>query len=480
VTRDQVTGSTLIMGQAGDAHIARVDGGELLGFGTYQFAQEAIQEFRVDVNGYRAEYGRAAGSVIHAITRSGTNALHGSAIALRGGDFFSERGYDTDQLGGALGGPIARDRHFFFANYDLLRRAQPDRDQQVFLVRTDHQLTGDDRVTLRFNQQDLSDVRTTRSALGAVTTVFGSRLVNDGRVHYAQARGLISINRLQVADTVSWAGGAHEIKTGFDAVGDDLTADMPLTTLTTTSFSSENVSAFVQDEWRAGSALTLNIGARHDVGTFSQWDPRAGASWLPGGGLLVRGSYGRFSSPFTELRVRQASGGAEYEWMPQATIGVTYLEGRATDWDYRAVTAELQRRLRQGTQYSAAYTLGDTPSRHRLVLSYVYDTGVFADRFADTMGGLVKTVLEDWTVSTILAVQSMDPRIHSTRIGYASFDPRIARNVSLGSNATLALVLETYNLRNRPNVLAVNDALFPLRVGEREGRLTQIGVRLLF
>jgi hypothetical protein len=481
VTRDLVTGAVLFMGQSGDANSATVDGGELLDFGSYQFSKEAIQEVRVNLNGYRAEYGRASGSVVEAITRSGTNRFHGSAIALRGGWLFSDDGNDTDQAGGAIGGPIARDRHFFFANADSLRRLDPDRSQRVFLIRTDHQLTGDDRVTLRFNQQSLSGhAGTTRSALGAVTTVFGSRVVNDGRVHYAQARDVLSANRLQVADTVTWAGGAPEIKTGFDAVGDDPTGGMPFDTLANTTFSTEHTSAFLQDEWRAAPAVTLNLGARHDVGSFSQWDPRMGASWRANDRVVVRGSYGRFSSPFTELRVRQASAGADYEWMPRTTIAVNYLDGRAADWDYRALTMEAQRRLWQGTQYRLAYTVSDTDSRHRIVMSYIYGTDVFADRFPDALGGIVKTVLKDWTISGILATQSMDPRIHSTRIGYLSFDPRVARNISLGSGATLAFVLESYNLRNRPNVLAVSDVLFPLRVGEREGRLTQVGVRLLF
>src|SRR6266545_4149035 len=85
VTRDLATGDILIAGQASSANAISVDGGELLGFGTYQFSQEAVQEFRVDLNGYRAELGRASGGVIHAVTKSGTNALHGSAVALRGG-----------------------------------------------------------------------------------------------------------------------------------------------------------------------------------------------------------------------------------------------------------------------------------------------------------------------------------------------------------------------------------------------------------
>lgn len=477
VTRDLATGDIRVAGQSSSANALSVDGGELLGFGTYQFSQEAIKEFRVDMNGYRAEYGRASGGVIHAVTKSGTNGLHGSAIALRGGsEITTPREIDTNQLGGVLGGPIMRDRHFFLVNYDALRRDAPDRDQRVFLIRTDHQLTGNDRVMLRYNDQDLGGGRSTRSSVAAVTTIFGSRLVNDGRVHYEQARDILAVNRLQVADTVTLVGGSHELKTGFDAIGDDLSATMPFGTLTNTTFSSDNVSGFVQDEWQAGQTVTMNVGARHDVGTFSDWDPRVGLTWLPAARFVMRGSYGRFSSPLSDLRVRQASGGAEWEWMPQTTLAINYLQSNAAAWEYHAVTFEGQRRFWQGTQYRIAYTFGNDSARHRLVTSYVYDTGAFADRFS----GLVTSVLKDWTISGILTVQSRDPRLHATRIGYSSFDPRIARNVPLGSGRALAFILETYNLRNRPNILAVNDAMFPLQVGQPEGRLTQVGLRLMF
>lgn len=479
VTRNLPTGDILISGQPSIANAVSVDGGQLLGFGAYQFSQHAIQEFRVDVNGYRAEYGRASGGVIHAITKSGTNSFHGSAIALRGGSVFSSPDLETSQLGAVLGGPIARNRHFFLVNYDILRRDLTDQNQRVFLIRTDHQLTGNDRLTFRYNDQDLGDTQSTRSTVAAVTTVFGSRFVNDARLHYQQARDVRAVNRLQIADTVTVVGGAHEVKAGFDAVGDDLSATVPFGTLTTTTFESENVSAFIQDEWQAGSALTLNIGARHDVGLFSEfsdWDPRAGVTWLSSARLAVRGSYGRFSSPYTDLRVRQASAGAEYQWMPQTTIAVNYLQGNAPAWQYRAMTFEAQRRFWQGTQYRAAYTVSNEPSRHRGVLSFVYGTDALAARFS----GLVTTLLEDWTVSTVFALQSRDPRLQTTRIGYSSFDPRLARNVSLGSGRTLAFILESYNLRNRPNVLAVNDLIFPLQVGQPEGRLTQVGLRLMF
>lgn len=94
---------------------------------------DAIQEFRVDTATYGAEHGAAAGGVISVIIKSGTNALRGSAFEffrderLEANDFFAKRaGLDKPplryhQFGGVLGGPIVRNRTFFFGSYQGTR-----------------------------------------------------------------------------------------------------------------------------------------------------------------------------------------------------------------------------------------------------------------------------------------------------------------------------------------------------------------------
>jgi len=93
---------------------------------------DAILEFRVLTHNYSAEYGRTAGGVISAVTRSGSNQLHGSVFEfLRNNDldarqFFDQGGtqpFRRNQFGGVLGGPIVKDRTFFFVNYEGLRSA---------------------------------------------------------------------------------------------------------------------------------------------------------------------------------------------------------------------------------------------------------------------------------------------------------------------------------------------------------------------
>ena len=93
---------------------------------------EAIAEFQLLTNTYSAQYG-GNGSVMNAVTKSGTNALHGSAYEflrhsrMDAKNFFDRPGdpippFERHQFGATLGGPITRDRMFFFANYEGLRQ----------------------------------------------------------------------------------------------------------------------------------------------------------------------------------------------------------------------------------------------------------------------------------------------------------------------------------------------------------------------
>jgi hypothetical protein len=86
---------------------------------------DAVEEFSVQTNSYSAEYGRGAGAIVNVVTRSGSNQLHGSAFEfLRNGDlnarnFFADS-HDLlkrNQFGGSVGGPIKKDRLFFFGTY---------------------------------------------------------------------------------------------------------------------------------------------------------------------------------------------------------------------------------------------------------------------------------------------------------------------------------------------------------------------------
>ena len=91
---------------------------------------ESIQEFRVESNAYSAEYGRNYGGQINVVTKSGSNTLRGSAYefhrndALDAANYFDVGGkpdFTRNQFGGAIGGPLIRDRLFYFVGYEALR-----------------------------------------------------------------------------------------------------------------------------------------------------------------------------------------------------------------------------------------------------------------------------------------------------------------------------------------------------------------------
>jgi hypothetical protein len=103
---------------------------------SYRIA-EAVQEFSVETTAYSAEFGRAAGAAVNVVTKSGTNQFHGSAFefvrndAFQATDFFTNKLGGTknilryNQYGGSIGGPILRDKTFFFYSFERLNQNAP-------------------------------------------------------------------------------------------------------------------------------------------------------------------------------------------------------------------------------------------------------------------------------------------------------------------------------------------------------------------
>ncbi len=96
---------------------------------------EAIREISVQTNTYTAEVGRTGGAVINILTKSGTNAFHGSAYEFFQNDVLNANPYNfgnnppkpklrQNQFGGSIGGPIVKDKVFFFGDYEGLRQVQ--------------------------------------------------------------------------------------------------------------------------------------------------------------------------------------------------------------------------------------------------------------------------------------------------------------------------------------------------------------------
>jgi hypothetical protein len=113
---------------------------------SYVISSAAIREFQVNTSNFSAEYGRAAGAVINAVTKSGTNNIHGRLFYFNRNSALSATNAFTrtttvdggalttrvikprnnrHQFGGTVGGPIAKDKLFYFFSYDQQRHANP-------------------------------------------------------------------------------------------------------------------------------------------------------------------------------------------------------------------------------------------------------------------------------------------------------------------------------------------------------------------
>lgn len=267
VTRDVRTGDISFAGQRGTLNSLTVDGADNnntffgqttgrtgSGRAPYQFSQDAVQEFQVNSNGYSAELGRAGGAVVNVITKSGTNAFHGTGFW-----FFRDRGLNADdpinkqtaalagtavarkppyhfnQFGGNIGGPIVKNRAFFFFDYDGQRNTQPNPitfalpaiaaptafetaainyltarsgswtralNQDTYLGKVDWNVTSRNLLSVRYNRQNFTGMGfenggptngaehtgaslvTTDTLTASLTSTIGSSLVNVARFNY--------------------------------------------------------------------------------------------------------------------------------------------------------------------------------------------------------------------------------------------------------------------------------------------------------
>jgi Carboxypeptidase regulatory-like domain len=104
----------------------------------YVYSMDSVQEFQVAASNYSAELGQAAGGVVNAVTKSGTNAIHAdlfyylrypSLNALdplqKARGIYTQPIHQQQQFGGSVGGPIIKDKLFYFLTYEGLRKVNP-------------------------------------------------------------------------------------------------------------------------------------------------------------------------------------------------------------------------------------------------------------------------------------------------------------------------------------------------------------------
>jgi hypothetical protein len=124
-------------GSRARSNLVNVDGGDaedsIINGIRSTVSQDAVQEFQVQTNSFAPEYGRAAGGVVNIVTRSGSNDFHGSVFgffrdrSLQGVNPFStvsDPAYTRVQSGVVFGGPIKKDRLYYFFSYETTRRQE--------------------------------------------------------------------------------------------------------------------------------------------------------------------------------------------------------------------------------------------------------------------------------------------------------------------------------------------------------------------
>jgi hypothetical protein len=379
---------------------------------------DAIEQFQVVTSGGQAELGRALGGYVNVVTKSGTNTSSGEAYGyFRDARFNAPNALsgstlpmDQQQYGVSIGGPIRRDRTFFFSNFEQRRLDQTGLatisstsvdainarlaaagypglpvstgiypnpvDTANFLAKVDHQLSGGDHLSVRYslysansgNSRGAGGLSAPSASSGldnidhavAVgnTLTLSPRVVHETRAQFTLSDlkalpsdrlgpavtiagvatfGTLStspqgrLNKMfQVVDTLSHQRGAHALRLGADFLVNADTITFPRSVRGAYAFSSlqnflaglynnagftqtfgetvvsqtnPNVGLYVQDEWKARSSLTLNMGLRYDLQFLetintdtNNISPRLGFAWSPSGSrtTVVRGSAGLF------------------------------------------------------------------------------------------------------------------------------------------------------------------------------------------
>lgn len=205
-----------IGGQRGRSNLVNVDGADATDNSTNgvrsTVSQEAVQEFQIITNNYAAEYGRAAGGVVNIITRSGSNDFHGDIFGfLRNRSFqavnpfstVSNPAYTRVQAGAAFGGPIKKDKTFFYFSYEVTRRHE----------------TGFSSIAPGSNlgYYGLQNFDTSTTAGGLIPLPFGSIPVTGEQAAFLGPGGTLA--QLAVADPATFAAIAPSVPSYVFLIG---------------------------------------------------------------------------------------------------------------------------------------------------------------------------------------------------------------------------------------------------------------------
>lgn len=191
-----------------------------------QFSAEAIQEYKVTTQRYSAEFGRSTGGVVNVITKSGTNDVRGSVFYQWRNDSLNSKGYfeeqqDLDkqpfkqqQFGATIGGPIKKDKAFYFLSYERNMRDdsaivdtggelpaeegpqdQPFRNN-LLTAKLNWQLNDNNSLVARYS---LEDQKTENDFIGG-NTLASAGALNTNKIHSAVVKNTTTIGSSKVND----------------------------------------------------------------------------------------------------------------------------------------------------------------------------------------------------------------------------------------------------------------------------------------
>jgi outer membrane receptor protein involved in Fe transport len=245
------------------------------GYMAYIPPVDSTQEFKVQANAFSAEFGRTTGGVVNIVTKGGTNQLRGTLYefhrnsALDAHEFFSNRSdlpdppsWERNQFGGNVGGPIRRNKTFFFANYEGLRQAIP-----FVLTST--------VPTVLQRQGDFSETRAPNGELIAIYDPASLQRLPDGRLMRSPFPGnVIPADRLDpVGQAVAGYYPAPNVP------GDPVTNANNYVSVNNATANMNNYGARIDHHFAAGNRLSGRVSYRKDTRVAAnQFEPGNPAS----------------------------------------------------------------------------------------------------------------------------------------------------------------------------------------------------------
>jgi hypothetical protein len=294
---------------------------------------EAIQEFQVLTNQFDAEFGRTAGAVINAVTKAGTNQLHGSGFGyfqrakLTARDFFAKEKDlpkpDTkyDRWGGTFGGPVVKDQLHYFASLERFSIDRPNTiniparpefngtqttQDRVWntIVRGDHQLNANNTYSVRWLRESSPQLN---QIIGAVTPAAGREESDVDQTVAANVNTVLSntkVNTLRATWTRENVAFANHC---FNTNGRDLSKCEPTLAFQTFTDQQDNTaSARIDDALQIDETLAWFLPGKrgdHDIKVGAQYE-YTGALNLNQGNLNGTFTFALNNGPFNSADPR--------------------------------------------------------------------------------------------------------------------------------------------------------------------------------